>query len=66
MKTVYDVRTILKRFGIFIYTGNRIADLELMQTEIRDLYNAHIIDIKMYQQAILVLKSEISEENNKV
>lgn len=66
MKTVYDVRTILKRFGIFIYTGNRIADLELMQSEIRDLYNAHIIDIKTYQQAILVLKSEISEENNKV
>ena len=37
MKTVYDVRQLLKRFSIFIYTGNRIADLDLMEDELKDL-----------------------------
>ncbi|MGE7623657.1 YqgQ family protein [Viridibacillus sp. NPDC096237] len=62
MKTVYDVMQFLKRFGTFIYTKDRIADLELMEDEIRELYSSHLIDIKDYQMALVILRQEISKE----
>ena len=37
MKTYYDLQQYLKRFGTFIYIGDRLAELELMETEIREL-----------------------------
>ena len=32
MKTLYDVQQLLKRFGIFVYVGKRLWDIELMGT----------------------------------
>lgn len=55
MKTLYDVQQLLKRFGIFIYTGDRLGDLELMQMEIRELYDSGFIDLKTYQVARLII-----------
>lgn len=46
MKTIYDVRQLLKRFGTVIYVGDRLADLELMEDEIREMYQAKFIDTK--------------------
>jgi uncharacterized protein YqgQ len=60
MKTIYDVQQILKRFGTFIYTGDRLADMELMQIEINELYKAGCIDIEEYQLAILLLRKEVN------
>ncbi|MGE7771458.1 YqgQ family protein [Viridibacillus arvi] len=62
MKTVYDVMQFLKRFGTFIYTKDRVADLELMEDEIRELYSSHLIDIQDYQKALMILRQEISKE----
>ncbi|NAP01271.1 DUF910 family protein [Halomonas sp. MG34] len=31
MKTIYDVQQLLKRYGSFVYTGDRLGDLELME-----------------------------------
>ena len=31
METVYDVQQLLRRFGAFIYTGNRHSDLTMME-----------------------------------
>lgn len=59
MKNMYDVQQLLKRFGIFIYVGNRTADLELMEMELRELYQSGCIQIQEYQQAVLILKKEI-------
>ncbi|TQS74546.1 DUF910 family protein [Ornithinibacillus gellani] len=59
MKNMYDVQQLLKRFGIFIYVGNRTADLELMEMEVRELYQSGCIQIQEYQQAVLILKKEI-------
>lgn len=58
MKSLYDVMQLLKRFGIYIYTKDRLADLEMMEYEIKDLYNMQMIDIKEFQLAILILKQE--------
>ncbi|GGK03304.1 hypothetical protein GCM10007063_26890 [Lentibacillus kapialis] len=60
MKTVYDVQQLLKRFGTIIYVGNRIADLELMEAEIKELYQVQIIEAYEYRDALLILRGEAS------
>jgi len=59
MKTIYDIQQYLKRFGILIYIGDRIADLELMETEVQELYRSQLMDPKDFQTAILLLRHEI-------
>lgn len=58
MKSTYDIRQLLKRFGIYIYTGTKMGDIEVMENEIRDLYQYQLIDVSTYRQALLVLRSE--------
>ncbi|RXY98535.1 YqgQ family protein [Fictibacillus sp. S7] len=61
MKTLYDVQQLLKRFGIFIYTGHRLADLELMEEEVRSLYESGMMDRQDYKMALLVIKSNMQK-----
>ena len=35
MKTLYDVQQFLKKFGIIIYVGKRLYDIELMKIELK-------------------------------
>lgn len=60
MKTVYDVQQLLKKFGTFIYTGDRVADLELMEEEIKELYQMEFLNSQDYQMAVLLLRQEAS------
>ncbi|MDQ0175188.1 uncharacterized protein YqgQ [Bacillus chungangensis] len=64
MKNFYDVQQLLKRYGIFIYIGKRLADIELMESEIRELYEAKLLEIETFQQAMLILRAERSKETN--
>ncbi|ANC77857.1 cytosolic protein [Fictibacillus phosphorivorans] len=57
MKTMYDVQQLLKRFGTFIYTGNKIADLELIQEEVRELYEQKLIDVNEFKNAIIIIQA---------
>ncbi|GAM13655.1 YqgQ family protein [Mesobacillus selenatarsenatis] len=65
MKTIYDIQQFLKKFGTFIYIGDRVADLELMGAELKELYNSQLIETKDYQSAILLLRQEIRMEKEK-
>lgn len=65
MRTIYDIQQFLKRFGTFIYIGDRSADLELMEQEVRELYKSQMMDTKDYQLAILLLRQEIAKEHDK-
>lgn len=65
MKTVYDVQQLLKQFGTIIYVGDRIADLELMEEEVKELYESHLIDVKQLQAALFVLRQEAQIEREK-
>jgi uncharacterized protein YqgQ len=65
MKTVYDVQQLLKKYGTIIYVGDRLADLELMEEEIKELYQSQLIDVKEYQMAILLLRQEAQIEREK-
>ncbi|MFP5113598.1 YqgQ family protein [Bacillaceae bacterium C204] len=66
MKTIYDIQQFLKRFGTFIYIGDRVADLELMEMELKELYQSQLIEPREFQTALLILRHEIQFQKEKV
>lgn len=58
MKTLYDVQQLLKQFGIIIYIGKRIYDIEVMKIELEKLYDNGLIDKDDYITAELILRRE--------
>ncbi|MBS4194683.1 YqgQ family protein [Lederbergia citri] len=65
MNSVYDVQQLLKKFGIFVYMGERLLDLELMISEIKDLYYSSLINKDELHKALSILRNEILIENNR-
>lgn len=59
METIYDIQQFLKKFGTIIYVGDRLATLELMEDEIKELYRSQLMETKDFQSAILILRHEI-------
>ncbi|MBT2701545.1 YqgQ family protein [Neobacillus sp. C211] len=66
MKTIYDIQQFLKRFGTIIYIGERVADLELMEMELKELYQSQLIEPMEFQTALLILRHEIQFQKEKV
>ncbi|EFR44283.1 YqgQ family protein [Streptococcus pseudoporcinus] len=58
MKTLYDVQQLLKNFGIYIYIGKRLYDIEMMKIELKRLYDNGLMDKKDYLNAELILRRE--------
>ena len=58
MKTLFDVQQLLNRFGIYIYIGKRLYDIEVMKLELEKLYENGLIDKTEYLEAELVLRHE--------
>ncbi|MGT2742176.1 YqgQ family protein [Streptococcus plurextorum] len=58
MKTLYDVQQLLKHFGIIVYLGKRLYDIELMKIELRSLYDNGLINQEDYLVAELILRRE--------
>ncbi|MBX0358715.1 YqgQ family protein [Halobacillus sp. Nhm2S1] len=65
MKTIYDIQQYLKKFGTIIYIGDRLADLEMMEEEVRELYQAQCMPSEDYQMAILLLRSEMAKQKDR-
>ena len=65
MKTVYEIQQFLKQFGTIIYVGDRVADLELMEMELRELYQSKLVETKEYQTALLILRHEMQMEKDR-
>ncbi|WHY84714.1 YqgQ family protein [Neobacillus novalis] len=65
MKTVYDIQQLLKQFGTIIYIGDRVADLELMETELKELYHSQLIETREFQTGLLILRHEIQFQKEK-
>lgn len=59
MKTVYEIQQFLKQFGTIIYIGDRVAGLELMEAELKELYQSQLIETREFQTSILILRHEI-------
>ena len=45
--------------------GDRLADLELMEFDLRELYKSQLIEIKDFQVAMMLLRREIEIEKEK-
>ena len=58
MKTIYDVQQFLKQFGIIVYMGKRLYDIELMKLELSRIYDAGLMDKLDYLEAEAVLRRE--------
>lgn len=58
MSSMLDIIKLLKNYGTYIYTLDRMGDLALMEDEIKELYKANVLDVKDYQMALLVLRQE--------
>ncbi|OIJ16084.1 hypothetical protein BKP35_03640 [Anaerobacillus arseniciselenatis] len=61
MNSIYDLRQFLQKCGAFVYTGDRLGDLELFEIELKQLYEWNMIDVKTFQQGMLIIKKEISD-----
>ena len=58
MKTLYDVQQNLKSFGIIIYMGKRLYDIEMMKIELERIYDAGLIEKLDYLEAESILRRE--------
>lgn len=58
MKTLYYVQQLLKNFGIFVYLGKRLYDIEMMKIELQRLYDSGLLDKRDYLNAELILRRE--------
>ncbi|MEW4354275.1 YqgQ family protein [Streptococcus pneumoniae] len=58
MKTLYDVQQFLKGFGLIIYMGKRLYDIEMMKIELERIYDAGLVDKLTYLEAELILRRE--------
>ncbi|ASN59748.1 DUF910 family protein [Latilactobacillus curvatus] len=64
MRTLYDVQQLLKQFGVYVHLGKRLWDIELTSIELRHVYDAGLIDGKVYRDAKMVLVREHRLEKN--
>ncbi|KRM32224.1 hypothetical protein FC65_GL000055 [Ligilactobacillus acidipiscis DSM 15836] len=49
---------MLKRFGVFVYVGKRLWDIELMALELDHLRESDVIDKETFIKAKLVIERE--------
>lgn len=61
MKTVADVRNLLKQFGSIIYTGDPQGDIDLMLDELKELREMGLIEKDVFLEAYRVLKSVVPD-----
>ncbi|HGD3035215.1 TPA: YqgQ family protein [Streptococcus agalactiae] len=69
MKVLFDVQNLLKKFGIYVYIGKRLYDIEVMKIELQRLYDNGLINRDDYLKAELILRREhrleLEKENKK-
>lgn len=65
MKTLYDVQQLFKQFGMYIYVGARIYDIELMMIELKNIYEGQLIDRETYLRARSILQREYRIEESR-
>ncbi|ATH92395.1 hypothetical protein ACH95_01925 [Bacillus glycinifermentans] len=65
MKTAYDVQLFLKRFGCYVYFGDRELELEYMMDELKEMLFANLIEKEEWAQAMSILQNELTNVKRK-
>ncbi|MFR8246069.1 MAG: YqgQ family protein, partial [Streptococcus sp.] len=52
------VQQLLKQFGVVVYLGKRLYDIEMMKIELEALYKSALIDKENYLIAEMILRRE--------
>jgi len=65
LNSMYDVQQKLKQFGVFVYTGSRLSDLQLIDLEIKELYKYSLITKEEFMLAKMVIHREIQAMQNR-
>ncbi|SMO59230.1 YqgQ family protein [Melghirimyces algeriensis] len=64
IRDLMDIKHLLRRFGFTVYTGDRLGDLELMETELADLFQAGLLEKETYLKAKGRIQQEKRRETN--
>ncbi|UTR14439.1 YqgQ family protein [Salipaludibacillus sp. LMS25] len=59
--TYFELITFIRNYQSYIYTGDKLADLDLLEEEVCELYRLGLIDQDFYMEARLIL---LKEKNN--
>ena len=62
METLYDVQQLLKKFGYIIYFKDEEDQLEMMEQEIKAMYQSMLIDKETFLQARLIINQRRIEK----
>ena len=65
MKTLYDVQQLLEKFGIIVYVGKRLWDIEMMALELDHLHQARVITPRQFLTAKMILIREHRREEKR-
>jgi uncharacterized protein YqgQ len=58
----FSLDELLRRFSIFIYTGDPEGDCLLIEEEIRELKQFGLIDNEEYMQAMIAVRQRLKKE----
>lgn len=62
MNNLYDVQQLLKKFGYIIYFKDEADQLEMMEQEIKSMYQSMLIDKETFLQARLIINQRRVEK----
>lgn len=62
MNNLYDVQQLLKEFGYIIYFKDEEDQLEMMEQEIKAMYQSMLIDKETFLQARLIINQRRIEK----
>ncbi len=62
--TYYELIQFLKTYQTYIYTGDKQADLDLIEEEIQELYSLGMIEPVFFRDAKLAIKKRRRENIN--
>lgn len=62
MNNLYDVQQLLKKFGYIIYFKDEEDQLEMMEQEIKAMYQSMLIDKETFLQARLIINQRRVEK----
>lgn len=60
------MQQLLKRYGVFVYVGERLWDLELMMDELRKIQQNHLMEQSVFLSAMTILKKEHQWEQERM